>query len=286
MSTSHVSDRGGGKLSVQWYPYATLRLLPIRLEIEAEGGLVLASATGFFVRDAGARLITARHCVTGVHQETGQILGGYPVALRVHLRPIDGGSANVVGRIPLFDEEGRPLWSEHPELGASADIVAIPVGALVRRDVETPAMVPPGMRGDMLLLEASPIVGFLPRGVVDLAQLAEDDRVVVVGFRDGGGDDRRSGETVAGLSSLRGIPTVLDSRGSSAPEILAPGYLVALFSSFLEVGGTGHSPVCTAVEHHLDSRSSWIAMQLPKRRWSGCSQPVPRLPRSMSPTLI
>lgn len=106
------------------------------------------------------------------------------------------GSADVIGRIPLFDEEGRPEWSEHPELGASADVVAVPVGALLHADPATSDAPPAGLRGDMLLLEASPIVGFLPRGVVDVAQLAEDDRVVVVGFRGEAGDDDSRGQAI------------------------------------------------------------------------------------------
>jgi hypothetical protein len=103
---------------VQWYDRADLASYSVRLDIEAGSGALLATATGFLLRAFGAQLLTARHCVTGVHQESGELLGrSYPATIAVHLRPFDGVSEDVVGRIPLFDEDGRPEWSEHPELG-------------------------------------------------------------------------------------------------------------------------------------------------------------------------
>src|ERR1700726_3668197 len=104
MSSSPGGSFGSSEPPVQWYPREALDLYPVRLDIEAPSGIVLAGATGFFVRDAGAQLIRARHCVTGVHQETATVLGGYPAALLVHLRSMAEGSADVIGRIPLFDD--------------------------------------------------------------------------------------------------------------------------------------------------------------------------------------
>jgi trypsin-like peptidase len=93
---------------------------------------VLPTATGFIVDTrAGPVLVTNRHVVTGRRQDTGKPLseetGALPTDLTVHFRR-QGAPWHLEARtLPLLDQDGSPLWREHPELGARADIVALPL---------------------------------------------------------------------------------------------------------------------------------------------------------------
>ena len=97
-------------------------------------GQVLSTGTGFVANAArGPLLLTNRHNATGRHQETGQPLsptGGVPNEIVImHNR------ANLLGQWlakmePLSDNNGRPRWIEHPQLGARADFVALPLTQL------------------------------------------------------------------------------------------------------------------------------------------------------------
>ena len=91
---------------------------------------VSGGATGFLVRDGKALyLVTNRHVVTARNPKAGDRLEGLsPSALRVYLH------SRLVGRwvgvvVELGDDDGRPLWWEHPEHGKQVDVVAIPFPA-------------------------------------------------------------------------------------------------------------------------------------------------------------
>ncbi len=91
---------------------------------------VSGGATGFVVRDGQELfLVTNRHVVTARNSKTGDRLGGLsPSAVRVYLRSqLAGRWVGVV--VELGDEDGRPLWWEHPEHGWQVDVVAIPFPA-------------------------------------------------------------------------------------------------------------------------------------------------------------
>jgi hypothetical protein len=92
-------------------------------------GNVLSSGTGFLCHHpSGAILITNRHNFTGRHQETGQPLsptGGLPNQVVIWHNAIEGLGTWRAQTELLIDDEGNPLWIEHPTLGAKADFVAL-----------------------------------------------------------------------------------------------------------------------------------------------------------------
>lgn len=96
-------------------------------------GQPLSTGTAFVATSArGPVLITNRHNVTGRHQETGEPLSktsGVPNEVVVfHNRANHLGSW--VARVePLYSND-KPLWFEHPTLGAKADFVALPLTQL------------------------------------------------------------------------------------------------------------------------------------------------------------
>lgn len=97
-------------------------------------GQALGTGTGFIANaPRGPVLITNRHNVTGRHQETGQPFsptGGVPNEVVImHNRETLLGQW--VPRIePLYNNNAQVRWIEHPELGARADFVALPLTQL------------------------------------------------------------------------------------------------------------------------------------------------------------
>ncbi|MDE0152965.1 MAG: hypothetical protein OXN23_03740 [Gammaproteobacteria bacterium] len=93
------------------------------------GQTPLASGTCFFVMSAdGPVLVTNRHNFTGRDNITGKLLHkgcGIPNHAVVTLH----GPEEVHYHIDLVDHTNpeMPSWTEHPTLGAKADIVALPV---------------------------------------------------------------------------------------------------------------------------------------------------------------
>ena len=93
------------------------------------GETQLASGTCFFVMSAdGPVLVTNRHNFTGRNNITGELLhkkGGIPDHAVVTLQ----GPGEVHYHIDLVDhtDQEAPAWTEHPTLGAKADIVTLPV---------------------------------------------------------------------------------------------------------------------------------------------------------------
>ena len=93
------------------------------------GQTPLAHGTCFFVMsDDGPVLVTNRHNFTGRNNITGELLheqGAIPDHAVVTMH----GPAEVHYHIDLVDhtDPDVPAWTEHPTLGAKADIVALPV---------------------------------------------------------------------------------------------------------------------------------------------------------------
>lgn len=109
-----------------------LSLCPVRLHIKSEGGAKLADATGFLVdSDQGPMLLTARHCVTGRHHDTGKLLdtkhSGIPASILVLHHVLGPPNVGIWSEIKLYDDRGLPQWIEHPEFGCLLDIAALPV---------------------------------------------------------------------------------------------------------------------------------------------------------------
>lgn len=99
------------------------------VETIAQGGADLSEATAFLAQVGGGTpfLVTNRHVVTGIHQESGIALSktlGIPGALRVWFSSTADRGYREKVEIPLFDGD-EPVWIEHPTLGARADVVAL-----------------------------------------------------------------------------------------------------------------------------------------------------------------
>src|SRR5258707_1345857 len=93
------------------------------------GELVVACGTAFLVandRQSHCTLITARHNVTGRHQDTHECLsktGAMPQSIVVYFHK----AGDAIGEwkpvtLPLYGPDGTPVWFEHPRLGESADV--------------------------------------------------------------------------------------------------------------------------------------------------------------------
>lgn len=120
-----------------------LSLCSVYLAIFGEGGEQIGHGTGFIVDGQhGPTLITARHCVTGRHQETGELLdkkfASIPkkITIRHHHitkvhhfgeSQVGGGLIGIISQAILYDENGSPLWLEHPKYRCLIDAVAIPI---------------------------------------------------------------------------------------------------------------------------------------------------------------
>lgn len=129
----------------------------------------LGGATGFILEEGGVPfLMTNFHVLSGRHPVTGAQLGaavpdrlliamprrGVPNGVQFSWRP-------VVQR--LLDDDGRPLWAEHPRLGPAFDVVALPL-SLPSDATYVSYSADPGP--DLAVLPASEVVviGF-PEGV-------------------------------------------------------------------------------------------------------------------------
>lgn len=97
------------------------------------GDTLLATGTATLVandKTSHCALITARHNVTGRHQQTGALLSKYAgepdnVVIYFHQTLDDLGEKWKKIKLPLYTDDERPWWIEHPSLGATADIVAL-----------------------------------------------------------------------------------------------------------------------------------------------------------------
>lgn len=101
------------------------------VEMRALGNTIAIGTAFAAVAEVGATfLVTNRHNVTGKNQDTGELLckatGAVPDSLLVwHNAQTELGQFVPI-EVPLY-ASGSPLWIEHPTLGASADLVALPL---------------------------------------------------------------------------------------------------------------------------------------------------------------
>ncbi len=83
----------------------------------------IGNATAFFfLRDGFLYLITNHHVVGDASGDAGP----NRLQVQVHDDP-DELTSHGEFWIDLLDAEGKPTWREHPELGAAADVVAVPI---------------------------------------------------------------------------------------------------------------------------------------------------------------
>lgn len=114
----------------------SLAAVPIKL---LTLGKVIGSGTTFGWRKGERQyLITNWHCVSGKDARTGEHMNGYlaePDSLQVRLyqrasAAVPAANQTLVrewAEFALRDEQGAPLWLEHPEFGNAVDVVALPV---------------------------------------------------------------------------------------------------------------------------------------------------------------
>lgn len=81
-------------------------------------------------RNSHCAVITARHNLTGRHQDTGECLSknaAVPDGIVIYFHETHDalGEKWKKIRLPLYKSDGSPWWVEHPTLGASADIAAL-----------------------------------------------------------------------------------------------------------------------------------------------------------------
>ncbi|HET6379206.1 MAG TPA: trypsin-like peptidase domain-containing protein [Methylocella sp.] len=99
----------------------------------------LSTGTGFIWRAKGeVFLITNWHNVTGINPRTGEHpspYAGEPDRVLV-LFDLAGSPLGTRGlfSFPLHDENGVPLWLEHPEMARNVDVAALPLP--LNRDAE------------------------------------------------------------------------------------------------------------------------------------------------------
>ena len=186
------------------------RLIRVAKVLPHRQGVSLSNATGFFfLRDGFLDLITCRHVVRD------DASGHQPDQLKVIVHAdrhdlTQGGEL----ALDLYDDQGRPLWREHPTLGATVDVVAVPVN-------------------DPTVIASWYVDSFTPADLGDEHRpLPLGQRVLVVGFPLGFEDNRHRLPMVriAGIASVYPLPFhgdpyfVTDARlhrGASGAPIIA-----------------------------------------------------------------
>ncbi|SFK70575.1 trypsin-like peptidase domain-containing protein [Caulobacter sp. UNC279MFTsu5.1] len=106
-------------------------LVPLYIEPHF-GEVCLGRATGFLWLAASGRLalVTNWHVAAGRNHETEEclhVMGGVPDHLRVHVPRIERRDAPLVVEVSTINDEGAPLWTEHPKFGRGVDVVALPI---------------------------------------------------------------------------------------------------------------------------------------------------------------
>ena len=108
------------------------------VEMQANGDTI-GRGTGFVASSSSGNkfLLTNRHIVTGRNQDTAELLckktGAIPDALAVWHNASSALGEFVQVDMPLIDGD-TPQWIEHPNLGGTADFVALPIAD--RADIE------------------------------------------------------------------------------------------------------------------------------------------------------
>ncbi|WP_079050292.1 S1 family peptidase [Streptomyces sp. NRRL F-5122] len=107
-------------------------LASLHLELVSSGGKRAGHATGFVMRDKTGQpyLITNRHVFTARNSKDDDKVrsGGIaPSVVVLPIMPADHRSPWVPLVCRLGDDDGRPLWREHPTYGKRFDVVALPL---------------------------------------------------------------------------------------------------------------------------------------------------------------
>jgi hypothetical protein len=124
-----VRGRGGPEQPPAAVEVEFLTMTSMYLKLYARGNHI-GNGTGIFIQHGGHKyLVTAGHVLSGRDAETGKPLckdtAAIPDQLRIahHIRK-DVGVGWRFDRVKLHDENGRPLWLEHPR-GAQVDVAVL-----------------------------------------------------------------------------------------------------------------------------------------------------------------
>jgi hypothetical protein len=124
----------------------------------------LGTATAFVVTHQGRNyLVTNWHVVTGRNPITGAVLhpnGGVPDQLSVLHHTARKPGHWVYRNHPLYDDQGDPLWLEHPIHGRTVDVVALPLGPIYGVRYFMYSVADPGPRIVFAPSNSVSIVGF------------------------------------------------------------------------------------------------------------------------------
>ena len=107
----------------------TLKSLLVEMHFEDK---LLSTGTAFLItrnKESNCVLITNRHNVTGRRQDNNECLSrtlAIPDSITIYFYK----NSEIIGdwipiKIPLYRKDGSPYWIEHPQFGASADMVAL-----------------------------------------------------------------------------------------------------------------------------------------------------------------
>lgn len=143
----------------------SLASLFIQMSVRGEP---LATGTAFAVERKGTRfLITNRHNLSGRRYDDNKPI--HRTAATPDTVTIFHNRAGSLGRWilipePVVDDDGEPLWLEHPDLGRRVDVVALPLSNLNEVDIYShdPWATEPGIAAGVT--EGVNIVGF-PFGI-------------------------------------------------------------------------------------------------------------------------
>lgn len=123
--------------------------------------------TGFVVRTSGVPILVSNyHVLSGKHPKTQEALGGPALPDRVLIPLLRKDTARLTWTYRIQrvrDDEGNPLWVEHPQLGFRFDVVALPL-APPSEALLLPYEVDPGADVDLVVGSGLAIVGF-PKGM-------------------------------------------------------------------------------------------------------------------------
>ena len=102
--------------------------LPIGMYVNGE---MLAVGTAFLARRRKALyLVTNRHNLSGRDTNSNQPMhfsAAVPDSVRILQHAVSEGLSWIVTEKRLYDDDGLPLWFEHPQLGRLVDVVALPI---------------------------------------------------------------------------------------------------------------------------------------------------------------
>ena len=109
---------------------------PFQIQMLDLQGVISLGTAFFYEHDGEDFIITNWHNVVGKHPHTGEALHNQriPIHLTAKWPAIEGIEDMGEGLLRthfraqpiLIEDEGQPLWFEHPELGSLCDVVAIP----------------------------------------------------------------------------------------------------------------------------------------------------------------